>query len=39
LELKFSAGTGGVDVSVKAERQDVAPLVFEGLPAVLLGTL
>ncbi|KXZ48196.1 hypothetical protein GPECTOR_29g103 [Gonium pectorale] len=37
LELKFVAGAGGVDVSVKAERQDVAQLVFEGLPAVLLG--
>ncbi|KAG2441207.1 hypothetical protein HYH02_010051 [Chlamydomonas schloesseri] len=38
LELKFVAGAGGVDVSVKAERQDVSQLVFDGLPAVLLGT-
>ncbi|GFR45766.1 hypothetical protein Agub_g7219 [Astrephomene gubernaculifera] len=38
LELKFVAGAGGVDVSVKAERQDVAQLVFDGLPAVLLGS-
>ncbi|GIL87927.1 hypothetical protein Vretimale_6284 [Volvox reticuliferus] len=37
LELKFVAGAGGVDVSVKAQRQDVAQLVFDGLPAVLLG--
>ncbi|KAG2491509.1 hypothetical protein HYH03_010086 [Edaphochlamys debaryana] len=37
LELKFVAGAGGVDVSVKAERQDVAQLVFDGLPSVLLG--
>ncbi|GLC57766.1 hypothetical protein PLESTB_001264500 [Pleodorina starrii] len=37
LELKFVAGAGGVDVSVKAERQDCAQLVFDGLPAVLLG--
>ena len=38
LELKFVAGAGGVDVSVKAQRQDVSQLVFDGLPAVLLGT-
>ena len=37
LELKFVVGQPGLDVSVKAERMDAAPLVFESLPAVLAG--